>query len=190
MCAFVYVYPRAKLDEIATFIVNNGGDVYSRQIVQSRLDELNMTRKKASTEAYQAFLPHNIAREERFWSQGPPLGVNGVLRRMLLDLDECGISLDQCNRKSGFAHKSVRIRDAGHYTRGKKLTVIAAVERGDPTLPPHMDGSVENPRRYWKITEEAGTTQAMFADFVDEVCTHLETSGLQNDNDRIFMLDN
>jgi hypothetical protein len=65
-----------------------------------------------------------------------------VRRRMLVDVDECGIALEKCNQSYGYAHSTIRVRKPGHYTKGKKLTVIAAIEPGDPTLPPNVDGRV------------------------------------------------
>ena len=75
---FISVYPDADADEVATYIVNNGGNVYDRQTISKRLQELEFTRKRASTEAYQAFLLHNIlVRVQRFWTLPPPVGVAG-----------------------------------------------------------------------------------------------------------------
>jgi hypothetical protein len=190
MIVFLYIHPCAQADEIATFIVNNGGGLYDRQTIQERLSELDFTRTRSSTEAYQALLPHNIAREQQFLTLPPPLGVAGIQRRKLKDLDECSIYMEQCNPIYGYSHKMIRIRKAGHYVKGKKITIICAVEPGDPTLQANVDGSVENPRRYWKIYREGGTTQVRFAAFVDHVLQQLELSGLQNDNDRILMWDN
>jgi hypothetical protein len=58
---YLLLYPYCELDEAAAFIYNNGGGIYSRQDLSKRLKELDVTRKKASTEAYQAFLPYNVA---------------------------------------------------------------------------------------------------------------------------------
>ena len=100
MVFFISVYPDADADEVATYIVNNGGNVYDRQTISKRLQELEFTRKRASTEAYQAFLPHNILRVQRFWSLPPPVGVANVRRRMLVDVDECGgIALEKMQSK-------------------------------------------------------------------------------------------
>ena len=68
MVFFISVYPDADADEVATYIVNNGGNVYDRQTISKRLQELGFTRKRASTEVYQAFLPHNILRVQQFWT--------------------------------------------------------------------------------------------------------------------------
>jgi hypothetical protein len=145
----LYVYPKTQADEIAMFIYKNGGTrVYSRSQILTRLLELKLTGKQASTEAYQAFTPINLLRAELFWSSPPPLGVVRVSQAKLIDVDECGISFEQCNRSKGHSLVGVRIRKPGHYTRGTKLTIIMAVEPGNPTLPPDVDGSIERPRRW------------------------------------------
>jgi hypothetical protein len=55
---------------------------------------------------------------------------------------------------------------------------------------PHVDGSIQNPRRWWRILDDAGTDQEAFSDFVDEVLSTFETSNLPNDMDRVLMWDN
>ena len=68
--------------------------------------------------------------------------------------------------------------------------MIAAIEPGDPTLPPNVDGSTANPRRFYRIFTEGGTDQIRFSNFIDEVLQDFEQSGLAYDNDRILMWDN
>jgi hypothetical protein len=74
--------PDCLLDEAAAFIHNNGGGICSRQDLSFRLKELNVTRKKGSTEACQAFLPQNVLRVELFFSEGLPLGISGLAGRL------------------------------------------------------------------------------------------------------------
>ena len=115
-----------------------------------------MTRKIASIEAYQAFLPDNLLKCELFWSRGPPLGVVGIPRRRFIDVDEFSMSLTRCNRKRGYAMSFYRVRKSGHYVKDTKLTVIIAVEPGDERLPPHLDGSLERPRRWIRVVQNQG----------------------------------
>jgi hypothetical protein len=193
LCIFLLAHPDADDDEVAVFIVNNGGQLYSRQIISQRKKELNYTRKRASIEAYQAFLPHNLLRAEQFFNLPPPLGIRTLVPqwlRRLLDFDETAVSLEKCNRPNGSSYVAIRVRKSGHYTKGKKLTVLYAYEPGDPTLLPHIDGSIQNPRRWFRILNEAGTDQEAFSDFVDHVLSQFETSGLPNDMDRALMWDN
>jgi hypothetical protein len=55
----------------------------------------------ASIELYQAFLPANILRKDRFFNMTTPLGVNGLARRGLCDTDECATFLEKANRSKG-----------------------------------------------------------------------------------------
>ena len=88
LVVLLFIYPEAQEDEIAMFTFENGeGNVYSRSVVSRRLREMKCTSKKASTEAYQAFTPRNILREELFFMRGLPLGIFEVPRRTLVDFD-------------------------------------------------------------------------------------------------------
>lgn len=198
MAQFIYIYPSATLKEIAAFLYTNTGNLYSDQLISRRLKDLDVTRKKASTEAYQAFSPQALLRLQLFFTRPPPLGVYGVRRRKLIDMDEFGVAIQDCNRSPGFSHRSLRIRKPGHYCRDTKITVIMAIEPGNPELPAHVDGSVENPRRRIRVRPYSGTTAADFASFCDQVCSELEQypaslagqPGFQPDMDRVFMWDN
>ena len=66
MAVFMFGYPDAQADEVATFVYNQGGDVYSRQDISDRLKRLHVTRKRGSTEAYQAYLPRNVQKAHFF----------------------------------------------------------------------------------------------------------------------------
>ena len=104
-----------------------------------RLKELGMTKKVRSTEVKQG-LPINLFKREEFWTMPLPFGVNGCDRRRLIDVDECGIELQRSNRKYGHSFSGVRVVQPGHYSRDTKLTIILAVEAGDPALPPEVRG--------------------------------------------------
>ena len=192
MSIFLYIYPDATADETCAFIFNNGGELYSRQAISKRMKDVGMSKKVTSTEAYQAFLPVNVRKAELFWSRSPPLGVVGVQRRRLLDMDEMAITSEQTNSKHGHSHTAIRIRKPGHYTRSKKITVVMAIEPGDPSLPPNVDGSIERPRYWIWIREEAGTNAVDFAHFCDRVCTEFEQNPAPGDVDsrRYFLWDN
>jgi hypothetical protein len=78
LMVFAYIiWPEAAPDEVRAFIYNNtdGDHLYSREDIVKRANELNLRRKRASTEAYQAFTPQSLLRCQLFWSQPPPLGV-------------------------------------------------------------------------------------------------------------------
>mmetsp|Transcript_10883 Transcript_10883/g.12613 ORF Transcript_10883/g.12613 Transcript_10883/m.12613 type:complete len:136 (-) Transcript_10883:399-806(-) len=71
----LFIYPNALADELATFIVANGGDVYSREQVSDRCEEINITRKRCSKEAYDTFSPGALEKLRWFKTCPPPLGV-------------------------------------------------------------------------------------------------------------------
>jgi len=191
LCLFLTAYPDASADEAALFIYNNTGRVYSRKDVSKRLKELDLTKKIASTEAYQAFEPRNVLRAQLFWTHGPPLGVRGVPRYKLLDWDEFGIAMQQTATKYGHAHTSIRIRKPGHYCRDTKLTALFVIEPGDPNLPANVEGSVQKPRRWIRVTRLAGTSAQTFADFADYVCTSIEMHRIPGTDDhRVNLWDN
>jgi hypothetical protein len=188
---FLAAYPEAEADEAAMFIYENGGRVYTRGVISTRMKEVGMTEKKASTEAYQAYLPINLLKVELFWTRPPPLGVFQVPRRTLVDFDECGIGLEQCERRKGHSLQGIRIRKPGHYTRDTKYNILMAIEAGNPNLPPHVDGSIDRPRRWIRILELEGTSAATYADFCEHVCASIEQSAATTgDTDRVFLWDN
>ena len=191
---FLLAWPDARLDEIIAYIANTGnGTVYSRAQVSRRLQELGMSKKVSSTEARQASRPINLFKREQFWNMPPPFGMNGCERRRLIDIDECGIELQRTNRKYGHSFTGVRVVKPGHYSRDTKLTVILAIEAGDPALAPEIRGSIQNPRRWLRILVKAGTTTIDFNDFLDFICDDIENNqplGAVGNESRIFLWDN
>jgi len=195
LVVFFLVWPCGDADECAAFIFNNGGDVYSRQAIADRLGELQLSRKVSSTEAYQAFHPINMMKCELFFSSPPPLGIFGVPRRKFIDVDEFGISLERMNPKYGVSLKCFRVCKPGHYVRGTKLTVLFAIEPGDPRLPPATYGSVAWPRRWIQVLQATGTTSFVCNAFIEHICSNIEQHGiplnhLDTDEHRVFLWDN
>ena len=189
----LFICPDSKADEPAAFVFHHGGELYSRQVISSRMNELDSTKKVCSTEAHQAFTEINMRKARWFWSKPPPLGVVGCQRRRLVDFDEMAVFLETCNPKHGHAHKTIRIRKPGFYAKSKKITVIMAIEAGDPSLPAGIDGSIQNPRRWFWIREESGANAVDFATFCDRACISVEThpaQGSDADLECIFMWDN
>ena len=104
---------------------------------------------------------------------------------MLIDVDECSVTLESVEDKYGRAHPTARVRKLGHYTRGVRVNVLMAVEAGDPRLPPLVDGSTMNPRRWVSVTED-NCTAFVYADFINSICRDLEVSPAPGDiNDYI-----
>ena len=64
----------------------------------------------------------------------------------------------------------MKIRKPGNYDRGTfKLTIILAVETGDPAIPAGVIGSVSNPRVWARVTTEPGTSAMAYCAFVEHV---------------------
>jgi transposase len=186
------IYPRASADDIASFIVANGGDGHSRQTIYKRMKELGFNRKIASIEAFAAYTPENMLKAEIFWTHPPRAGVMGVPRYRLIDVDETHFNLKATSSRYGYALGPVRVRDRGHYQRGESsINVILAIEPGDGNLPDHVYGSIQNPRKWFRITTSTVDEQE-FADFINEICEDIEESPASPDTDRerIFLWDN
>ena len=191
---FLLTWPEDLLDEIIAFLANSGnGRVYTRSQVSRQLKELGMTKKVGSTEAKQASLPINIHKREYFWSQPLPYGINGCNCRSLIDIDECGIEINRTNRKYGHTACGIHVVKPGHYSRDTKLTILLAVEAGDPVLPAATRGLVQNKRQWLRILRKAGTSTADFNDYVQSICVDLDVkhpNGMVGNRRRVFMWDN
>ena len=186
----LHVYPRAKDLEIAAFIYANGGNIYSKQDVSKRCKELKLTKKRVSLESNSAYTERNLIRARQFWTMGPRIGVNGVPRHRLIDIDEASFCLKKIEKKYGRAYSSCRVRDLGNYKRGGgTISLLMAVEPGNPNLPPNQLGSIEFPRVWYKIVT-GSVDQFVYANFIDHICTDIEQHPLPHDNERYFLWDN
>jgi hypothetical protein len=191
LITFITAWPNATLVEMAVFIYNEGGDLYSVQAIYKRLKELKVTEKKALIEGFQMQQPDVQFRVWGFWNCPPPLGIYGVPQRILIDVDEFGVTLEKCNRIRGWAVKVLRVRKDGHYHHGVKMTVIFAIEPRDPALPLNVHGSLECPRHWIRCLRAAGTSIKNFCDFCDYVCWVIETNNITGtDAHWIFIWDN
>ena len=192
MVQFIYLFPEAEDDEIIAYIFNNTGKLYDRSQVCRRRSDINITRKRASTEANGAYTARNQLRHDLFWSQPPPLGVAGVNRRRYIDFDECGFDLVKVNRKYGCAIQGVRVLKPGHYTKTTNVTVILGVEPGDPRVPPGNLGSINNPRKWLRINVRRSTNADEFNNYLEYVMDDLQNNPIPNipNEGRIFLWDN
>lgn len=187
---FKKVWPEATIDETIAFIADNSqsGVVYSRPVVGAALSDLGFTRKVASTTAYQAFTPLNRRKYEEFWTMPHPLGVLGTPRASLIDIDEFGVVWEQVNRGFGHALKGLRVRKIGKYGRGQiKVTVILAIEAGNPMLPAHAAGSLRRPRVWCRVYPNENTTTERYRSFL---CDTVIGSFGPNEPQRTIMHDN
>ena len=117
LCICLFIYRDAQDDQICTFIIVNEGKIYTRQDITKRYNELNLTRKRSSHEAYRVNTPANVAKAIFFVSHPPPLGVSNIRLDQLIDMDETGFYLPNVKTKYGQGHTSCWIQYPSHYTR-------------------------------------------------------------------------
>ena len=188
----IYVYPEASSDQIAAFIHSNGGDIYSRPQITDRCRELELTRKRASKESYDAFSRSSLRSLIWFKTLPPPLGVHMQPVHRLIDVDETGFYLKKCSSNYGRGHRTCRVRCPAHYKRNEaKLNVILAVESGNANIPAHLDGSLERPRKWMRLTVD-NLDQFIFGGFINEILDNIENHPLQGgyDDHKIILWDN
>ena len=175
---FRFAYPRATAAETAAFIFQNSiRDVprlYSPSEITHAEDTLGLTRKRGSTQALQAFTEENIARRQMFMTMGYPYGRVGIPTMSFIDIDECGIMLEGCNRSYGKQHFGVRVVERGNYGRGVKWTVTLAV--------------AATGERWCRVDRKVGTTLVEFQDFVQFLVGHIDAA--QYEGPRTIMMDN
>ena len=71
----LFTHPDANIDEMAAHIYNEGREMYSSQQVFKHLKELDITKKIASVEAYQAQTEAVQHRVFCLWNRAPPIGI-------------------------------------------------------------------------------------------------------------------
>ncbi len=106
LVTFIVPHPDATQDKMAAFIYNKGRMLYSKRRISKRLDDLQITKKKASIEAFQTLKAEVQFRIFTFWNCPPTLGIFEIrCQRKLNDIDEFGVTLKRCNRTSSWALK-------------------------------------------------------------------------------------
>ena len=155
---FRLAYPKAMASEIIQYIATNSVNphIYSRSDITEAENLLGFSRKVGATTANQALLPINVIKRQMFWNLAPPLGVFGVNRNTLIDIDEAGIMLKFVNRKRGKALVGIEVRQKGIYGHRNKWTLIVAI---CPTGLLHL-----------RFEKEPGTTTEIFNQFCDQLC--------------------
>lgn len=167
---FKVIWPTATRKEVAAFVALYSGDgrVLTDTEVTDGYKRLNLTRKKGSTTAYQAFTPKNSYLHFCFWNYNFPGGVRDVPIVRLMDGDEMAFHLGDASQGYGHAVKGLRVRKAGNYSRSKqKVVVIMFIEPGDPSLPAHVEGSKERPRIWYRVSTDSGTTIEGYRSFLE-----------------------
>lgn len=79
------------------------------------------------------------------------------------------LEIKDANMNYGHAVRGMRVRKIGNYGRGRaKITIIMAVEAGDPDLGAEVEGSIERPRIWYRLSTDAGTSIENYVDFLNE----------------------
>jgi len=61
-----------------------------------------------------------------------------------------------------------------------KINVILAVESGNPNIAPHLDGSIQRPRKLLRLTIE-NVDQFISGGFVNKILYNIEQHPVQGD---------
>jgi hypothetical protein len=175
------IYPKATADEVVSFISRHSSAprLYSRGQVSDCEIDLGLSRKAASTTAYQAMRPDCLWRRELFWTTGYPTGITDTNFDDFIDVDETAVILQLVNRPYGKSYINLRVREEGAYERTQKWTLILAIS---PWPAPHG-------RVWWRFTPESGTTAVVFRDFVAVIMASIAADPLQN-RPHTFLWDN
>ncbi len=73
LVTFLRAWPEATFDKMVVFLYNKGGPIYSKQVLSRHLAKLEISKKRASVEAYQAQREDVHFRVWSFWNCSPLL---------------------------------------------------------------------------------------------------------------------
>ena len=110
----------------------------------------------------------------------------------LIDVGKTVFYLKKCSSDYGRGYRKCRVRCTARYRKNEaKLNVIVAVERGNSSIPVHLDGSIERPRKWMRLTVE-NIDQFIFGGFINEILDNIETHQVPGDYDshKIILWDN
>ena len=185
----VYVCARAEstVGEVAAYILSNGGEVYSDEVIMKQLKEFQkaeMNTMFPQANVWSNQNPHEGYTQRRAWTFWN-VEIRGIPRRKLIDVVDFGITLEKCRRSNKLVPKLHRVGKYGRCYRDNGdrigLCVILAIEAGDPSLRPNVSGTIESSRRWIRcLRENRGVINGeQFAEFCEDVCVDIE----QHDRD-------
>jgi hypothetical protein len=171
LALFRCIKPKPTIVEVKAYLYNRHPDPdnftpYSDSQMHRAEDRLCLTRKAASTTAYQALTPVNRLKRHNYWNLPYPYGVADIATDDLIDIDECGVYLEVTNRGYGKTYIGQRADEAGIYNRvGEKLNLLLAVS-ADPN----------DPRRWSMMWIGGGTTIERYEEFMNVILDDLNQS--------------
>ena len=180
------IYPKCSIAEINAFlyrvnIANPFFSFYSPSQISKAESMIGLSRKKGSTTAYQAFYDVNLIKRWNYWNYPFPLGMGGIHRSRIIDLDECGIFLETANRKFGKAYSGLRVRDEGPYSKTEKWNLLLAICGEDS-----VDGV--DARRWADLWLVGGTTINKMLEFIHSILNDIGPA--TPENFYVFTMDN
>ena len=105
----------------------------------------------------------------------------GIRRDDIIDLDECGVFVESCNRNHGKAAFCCRVREDGPYGHSAKLNILMAISGAAGTLASHAER--------WVMTwSHGGTTTTRFISFIQQILASIGQGTPQRR--RVFTMDN
>ena len=113
------IHCKARLYEIRAFLFMREPTVepYSNSQVCRAEKKIELTRKRASTTAHQAYLPRNLMLRKMYFTTNYPTGIFYVNINDMIDINEMGLYLETTNRKLGKTVRGMRADDEGNYNR-------------------------------------------------------------------------
>ena len=85
------MYPTALLDQLASFIVSQGGNAYDKPILFKYFKALEVSRKTTKKEMYEAFSDRYLLQEQLFQTCPLPLKKIGIPRFKFININEFGM---------------------------------------------------------------------------------------------------
>jgi hypothetical protein len=120
---------------------------------------LGISRKRASTTAYQPSLPINLAKRDSFWNDPYPFGIAGTSRVTIIDWDEAALFVESTNRGYGKCYLTTRATEEGPYNNSEKHTITCAIRGG-------AIGGI-----WIQMEVKSGTTVMDTYNFIDSIIT-------------------
>ena len=105
----------------------------------------------------------------------PPLGIHNTPIHRLIDIDKTGFYLKKFSSNYGRGHRTYRMRFLHYRRNDTKINVILVVESGNLNIPPQLDGIIERPRKWLRLSMD-NVNQFLFGGFVHEILHNIETT--------------
>lgn len=177
------LWPRGNAHEANVFLYHAGGcqRFYQPSQIYKAEDRLGFSTKRGSVTARQALLPINIQLRFNYWYMNYPYGIANIPREDIIDLDEAALFEETCNRGTGKAHLTNRVRDVGAYGHSQKTNILVAISGENAT--PNQDS-----RRWIDTWEQGGTTIERMHRFMSRILRDLGP-GIPG-NQKCFTMDN